>query len=231
MKSEQCWDVRAQGKEAEVDIFGVVGDPGFMGESNTAADFIRAVRGLGKSINRLNINIHSEGGSVFDGLAMYRTLRDWQGEKVAKVPSLAASIATVIPLAADSVEVGPETSWMIHNPSIMAWGGEKDLENALVQLRNAKKNILDIYARRTGGDREHLSEMMDAETWYLGDEIKAAGFADTVKKDQAKKRMAAQLSPELVAQWRHAPKSLLKPKPSNLNPELAERLKKLKEAV
>jgi ATP-dependent protease ClpP protease subunit len=231
MSESQCWDLRAQGKEAEIDIFGIVGDPGIMGESNTAADFMRAVRGIGKSVNRLIINIHSPGGSVFDGLAMYRTLRDWQGEKIARVQSLAASIATVFPLAADTVEVGPETNWMIHNPEILAMGGEKDIESALAQLRNGKKHILDIYARRTGGDREHLSELMDAETWFVGDEIKAAGFADIVKKDQPKRRLAAQLTPEMVARWRHAPAALLKPKPSTLNPDLAARLAKLKETA
>lgn len=221
------WNITAQGREANIDLFGVIGDLGMWEESNTAGDFIRELRGLGKNISTLNVNIHSEGGSVWDGLAIYRALVDFQGEKVVHVSALAASIASVIMLAGDRIEVAPEAIVMIHNPMAIAMGGEKDMLDAVARLKSAKDRILNIYERRTGSDRDQLSDLMDAETWFSGgDEIKAAGFADTIKKDQPKMRVAA--GPlKLAAHWRHAPDCVVKRKPQPLSPELAARAQKL----
>jgi ATP-dependent Clp protease protease subunit len=202
MNANCFWDIRVQGKEAEVDIFGVIGDLSFFEESTTATDFIRQLRGIGRSVTKLNVNLHSEGGSVWDGLAIYRALRDHHAEKVVHVSSLAASIATVIALAGDRIEVAPEATWMIHNPMAVAVGEAKDMQDAIARLNGAKENILNIYERRTGGKREELSDMMDAETWMYGEEIKAAGFADVVKADQPKMRLAA--GPLTLA--KHCPK-------------------------
>lgn len=227
---ERFWDIRCQGREASVDIFGVIGDLSLFGEESVAAtDFIRELRGLGKNVTSLAVNLYSEGGSVFDGMAIYRALRDFPAEKTVHVTSLAASIASVIMLAGDKVEVAPEATVMIHNPMTIAMGGEKEMLDAAAVLKKAKDQILNVYERRTGADREHLSELMDQETWMVGDEIKAAGFADVVKKDQPKMRVAA--GPLKLAQhWRNAPDSLVRPKPKPLKPELAARLEKLKVA-
>lgn len=227
MNESSFWDIRAAGKEAEIDIFGVIGDIGFMEESANAADFTKALKGLGKGVSRLNINIYSEGGSVWDGLAMYRAIREFPGEKVAHVSTLAASIATVVALAADRVEVAPEASWMIHDPMQMGFfTAESDFDHAKARWVAGKNNILNVYERRTGQKRSHLSDLMSAETWYYGDEIKAAGFADVVKKDQPKMRMAA--GPlRLFNHWRHAPDVVVKRKPQPLKPEVEARARKL----
>jgi ATP-dependent Clp protease protease subunit len=223
----QFWDIRAAGKEAEIDIFGVIGDIAFMEESTLATDFIRELKGLGKGVARLNINIYSEGGSVWDGLAMYQAIRDFPGEKVAHVSTLAASIATVIALGADRIEVGPEATWMIHDPIAMGvFTAESDYDHAKARWVAGKNKILNIYERRTGQKRDHLSDLMTAETWMYGEEIKKAGFADVVKKDQTKMRLAA--GPlRLVNHWRNAPESVIKRKPQPLPPELEQKARRL----
>ena len=230
MSTETFWDIRAQGREAEIDIFGLIGDIGFFEESIAASEFIRELRGLGRNVSRLNINIHSEGGSVFDGLAMYRAIRDFPAEdKVVHVPSLAASIATVIGVGGTSLEVAPEATWMIHNPLAVAIGEERDMLDAAARLKTAKEQILNIYERRTGTDRDILSDLMDAETWMVGEEIKDAGFADVVKEDQPKMRVAA--GPlRLAKHWRRPPECVLKPKPAPLPDDVAARVEKLKAA-
>lgn len=225
---DKFFEIRSQGREADLDIFGVIGDLGLLEESTTAANFIRELRQLGKPA-RLNINIHSEGGSVWDGLAIYRSLRDFPGEKVAHVSSLAASIATVIMLAADRIEVGPEATVMIHDPSALVVGGEQDMADAIARLKSAKDRILDIYERRTGAPRNRLAALMAAETWFSGgDEITTAGFADVVKRDTPRLRVAA--GPlKLAAHWRNAPASItkLKSKPQPLPPELEAKARRL----
>lgn len=223
----EFWNIAAQGREAEIDIFGVIGDIGFWEESNKATDFVRELRGLGKNVTKLNINIHSEGGSVLDGMAIYRAIRDFQGEKVIHVNALAASIASVIMLAGDRVEVAPEATVMIHNPMGLVMGEKKDMERIIALLDKNKDSILNVYERRTGANRDQLSAQMDAETWFIGDEVKAAGFADVVKKDQPKMRMAA--GPlKLVSHWKHPPDSVVHRKPAPLAPELAARYEKVR---
>jgi ATP-dependent Clp protease, protease subunit len=225
--SFKFWNITSQGREAEVDIFGVIGDPGIWEEGTMASNFIRELRGLGK-VSRLNVNIHSEGGSVWDGFAMYQALRDFPAEKVVHVPAMAFSAASYVMLAGDRVEVGPEATVMIHNPWGIAIGDDREMQRASEQLNRAKSNILNVYERRTGQDRDHLSELMDAETWLVGgEEIKEAGFADVVKADQPKVRVAA--GPlQLVNHWKRVPESVLKPKAAPVSPEIQQRLEKLK---
>lgn len=227
---QKFWSINAQGKQASVDLFGIVGDPGYWDEGtgdNSAAGFIRSLRALGKGITTLNVNIYSEGGSVWDGLAIYRALVDFPAEKVVHVTSLSASIASVIMLAGDKIEVAPEAVVMIHNPWGIAMGDEKDMADYAARLHTAKDRILNIYERRTGQNREHLSDLMDAETWFAsGEEIKAAGFADSVKADMPKSRIAA--GPlTMAAHWKHVPDSVIHRKPQPVAPEVAARMQKL----
>lgn len=224
---EQFWNITAQGREAEVDIFGVIGDFGGMEESKAASEFIRELRGIGR-VNRLNINIHSPGGSVWDGLAMYRAIRDFQAEKVARVSSIAASAASFIMLAADRVEVAPEAEVMIHDPILLAAAWSESTAAAVpVRWKQAKDQILNIYERRTGQSRDHLSELMAAETWFVGEEAKEAGFADTVMKDAAKVRIAAGPIPEhILNHWKNRP--TIKKSPAPLSPEIAARMEKVR---
>lgn len=228
--TDHFWTLSAVGKEADLDIFGVVGeidDDRDTPVDNSAAALIKELRGVGRGVARLNVNIHSIGGSVWDGLAIYRAISDFPGNKVAHVPALAASIASVIMLAADHVEVAPEATVMIHNPLMGVIGGEQDMADAIVRLKAAKEKILNIYERRTGQDREHLAALMAAETWFSGgEEIKAAGFADTVKKDLPKRRVAA-VDTKLAAMWRNAPQNIFDRKPQPVSPEVQARLKNL----
>lgn len=220
---DKFWDIRASSKEADVDIFGTIGDLGFWEESITAANFVKELRGIGR-VNRLNVNIYSGGGSVWDAMAMYRALRDFPAEKVVHVAALAGSAAVLPMLAGDRIEVAPEAEVMIHNPWGVAMGGEKDMQDAAARLKACKDNILNVYEKRTGGDRDHLSDLMDAETWFRGDEIKEAGFADVVKVDTPKVRVAACIGDDVMRGWRNKPNR--KPKP--LAPEVAARVEKLR---
>lgn len=225
-QKDSFWAIHASGKEADIDVFGVIGDPGLWDEGVQASNFIRELRALGK-VARLNVHIHSEGGSVWDANAMYTALREHAAEKVVHVPAMAFSAASYLMLAGDRTEVGPEAMVMIHNPWGLAVGEAKDMQLAADRLDKAKSTILNIYQRRTGQDRDHLSQMMDEETWFVGgDEIKAAGFADAIKEDQAKVRVAA--GPlRLVSHWKKTPDQVLKRKPQPLPPEIEARAKKL----
>ncbi|MGD9644428.1 MAG: ATP-dependent Clp protease proteolytic subunit [Pirellulales bacterium] len=226
---DMFWDVRAQAREATLDLFGVIGDLSVMQESVTASDCLRALRGLGRSITTLNVNLHSEGGSVADGLAIYRGIRDFAGEKIVHVTARAWSIASVVMLAGDRIEVAPEATVGIHDPMLLPFKpmNERDMVEAAAFLKGSKELILNVYERRTGTAREHLSELMSKTTFFQGgDEIKEAGFADVVKKDLPKLRVAACIDQRFVDCLK-VPESIIRPKPAPLAPEIAARVQKL----
>ena len=175
----------------------------------------------------MNVTLQSPGGSVWDGLAMYRALRDYPAKVLMRVPALAASMAASLMLAGDTIEVGPEAHVMIHNPMANLFQAEeRDMLRAGDLLHRAKDAILNLYERRTGANREVLSEQMDAETWFIGEEVLEAGFAGKVMPDKPKMRIAA-CAVELLGQFKHPPESLLVGTPAALTPEVAERVRKL----
>lgn len=231
MSSNTFWDIRAKGREAEVDLFGVIGGEPLFEESVVASDFIRNLRDIGR-MDRIYVNIHSPGGNIFDGFAIYDALRSNQAEIYVRVPSIAASMATIIVLAGDVIEVTPETAFMVHRPEGWAAGNEDVFEDALTSLKRAKEKLIGVYSRRTGQDRDLIDEKLaGAGTWFVGEEIIEFGFATVMKEDQPAMRVAASLDLTETSVWRDAPghvKKLLARKPVELPPETAARVEKLK---
>lgn len=112
-------------------------------------DILNDVVDVGYEVERLNsvlreangekvrINIASDGGEVFTGLKLAGLIEAYDGETEANIYGLAASIATVIALAADTVKINRFGFFMIHN----AWGffqGNKD------EVRKQKKVLAEI---------------------------------------------------------------------------------------
>ena len=136
----------------------------------------------------LTIDIHSPGGSVLDGYTLYNDileLRERGVEVVANI-TLAASMASVIAMAADKVRMKKGGRMMIHEASTMAQGDADDLRSAADLLESISDEIAGIYAERTGMSREECRELMKVETWMNADEAIAYKFADE-KFDTKKK--------------------------------------------
>jgi ATP-dependent protease ClpP protease subunit len=131
----------------------------------------------------IDLIIHSPGGSVFEGVAIYNAIRDYRragGTIAARVVGLAASIATYMPMAADSVAVEDNAVWMIHNPWSFAIGDQRDLRKEADILEGISNLLAAAYERKTGKDKPALRAMMDDETWLFGDDIVREGFADSI---------------------------------------------------
>lgn len=83
-----------------------------------------------------------------------------------KIDGIAASAASVIAMAGDTVCVSPVAMMMIHNPATMAMGETRDMQKAIAMLNEVKESILNAYEFKTGLTRARLSHMMDDETWF-----------------------------------------------------------------
>jgi len=111
----------------------------------------------------ITVWINSPGGDVFAAAQIYNMLRDYKGSVTVKIDGIAASAASVIAMAGDTVCVSPVAMMMIHNPATMAMGETRDMQKAIAMLNEVKESILNAYEFKTGLTRARLSHMMDEE--------------------------------------------------------------------
>lgn len=128
----------------------------------------------------ITVWINSPGGDVFAAAQIYNMLRDYKGSVTVKIDGLAASAASVIAVAGDTVLMSPVAMMMIHNPATLAIGNAKDMEKAIGMLNEVKESILNAYEDKTGLKRSKLSKMMDDETWFNAKKAVELGFADRI---------------------------------------------------
>ena len=115
---------------------------------------------------------------MFEGLAIYNLLREHKGEVTVKVLGLAASAASVIAMAGDTVQIARAGFLMIHNAWVVAMGNRNDLREFADTLEPFDRAMADIYAARTGQEQKAMAKLMDKETWIGGADAVEEGFAD-----------------------------------------------------
>jgi len=146
-----------------------------------------------KTIDASSIDVHinSPGGNVFDGIAIMNALRNHKASISVKVDGLAASIASVIAMAGDSIVMSLGAQMMVHNPSGFAMGDAKTMRELADTLDKSRASIASIYADRAGGTVDAWGTAMDAETWYTAQEAVDAGLADKVDDSSQAEDIAA----------------------------------------
>lgn len=147
----------------------------------SAADFIAQLRGV--TAGTIELHISSPGGDVFDGIAMYNALRDHPARVEVVVNSLAASAASFIAMAGDTVKMNRAASLMIHEAMTVTGGNEADHLRSAELLGRVSDTIAGLYAGRAGGTVAEWRERMRAETWYSPAEAVEAGLADEAVED------------------------------------------------
>ena len=111
---------------------------------------------------------------------IYNMLSDYAGKVTVKIDGIAASAASVIAMAGDTVFVSPVSMLMIHNPATIAWGDHAEMQKAIDMLDQVKESIINAYVVKTGLSRSKLSHLMDAETWMDANKAVELGFADEI---------------------------------------------------
>lgn len=167
------------GGGAEVWLYDEIG---FFGVS--AADFVTEFKALGSV--PIDLHINSPGGAVFDGIAIYNTIRHHPAPVTVHIDGLAASAASFIAMAGDRVQIARNATMMIHDALGLCIGNAADMTELAGFLEKASDNIADIYAQRTGTSAADWRAAMRAETWYSADEAVAAGLVDGVAEPPAK---------------------------------------------
>lgn len=150
---------------------------------------------------KIEVQIASLGGSVFDGIAIYNALRSHPAHVTTRVDSMAASIASVIVQAGDDRVMLTGSQMMIHEAWSIGFGTAQDMRDLADILDMQTGIIADIYAERTGKDRDHFLGLMSGETWMTADAAVDAGLADRVVKPPAdtKNRVGLKFSERAAA--------------------------------
>jgi ATP-dependent Clp protease protease subunit len=173
-------------EERSISIFDVIGVDYWTGEGVTAKRIAGALRTLGKG--PVTVHVNSPGGDMFEGLAIYNLLREHPGEVTVKVLGLAASAASVIAMAGDTIQIARAGFLMVHNAWVMAVGNRHDLRDYADTLEPFDRAMADIYAARAGIELKAAQKLMDAETWIGGADAIEQGFADELlPSDQVEK--------------------------------------------
>jgi len=145
------------------------------------------------ALDTLEIEINSPGGSVLDGYRIYNSLMQMRSrgvEVIATVNTLAASMGSVILMAANKVKIVEGGRIMIHEASQTVSGDSEDHARAAKNLEEISEEISVIYANRTGAKPEEMRELMKKETWMGAKEAVERKFADEILKfDTSSKNM------------------------------------------
>lgn len=164
------------------------------GAINTPKEFRQE---LNSATGDIEIYINSPGGNVFSAAEIYTMLKEYSGGKITvKIPSFAASAATIIAMAGDTIEVSPLAVLCIHNP-FLDWvtGEEKDMLKAAEYLAELKENIITAYEVKTKLSRQEISKLMDAETYMNAKKAVELHFADKImfEENQQDEEMTAEM--------------------------------------
>lgn len=187
------YDIRnAAADTTAVYIYDLIGDDGW-GGGISAADFVNELRGV-RSPN-IELHISSEGGQVWDGLAIYEAIKQHPAYVRGKIDSLAASAAGFIAMACDDLEMARNARFMVHDAAMggaYAAGTAADMRDfaaGVVEmadlLDDMSLNIADIYAQRAGGTAEQWRARMQAGagnsgTWYSAPAALEARLIDRI---------------------------------------------------
>lgn len=166
-------DAKALADAHEIAIYGEIS-----ADEGAALAFRQELRNAGGSPVTLYIN--SDGGDVFEGLAIYNEMLAYPGEITVRVMSMAGSAASVIAMGGDRIEIAPNAQMMVHQAWIGTCGNADDLEALVPTLRQIDNALIETYVARTGRSRAEIEPLVKAETYMSAQQCVELGFADAI---------------------------------------------------
>lgn len=146
--------------------------------ANTVSKFLNENKG----VETVNVRIQSNGGDAFEGIAILNLLKNSGKTVNVEIVGIAASAASVIAMAGNTVRMNPTSQLMIHNPWTIAFGNADEIEKTVGALRQCAKSIRIAYMEKAGDKltEDKLIELLDAESYLTADECLALGLCDEI---------------------------------------------------
>ena len=177
-RNKTIWNiVKNDDKNAELMLYGDIAES-FWGDTISAKEVTEYLADL--DVENINVYINSNGGVVDTAIAINNALRRHKAKVTVNIDGIAASAATLITCAGDTVKMPKNALFMIHNPSTIAMGDSEEMRKQADVLEKYKNSIMETYLQKVNIDKEKLSELMDNESWLSAEEALKYGFIDEI---------------------------------------------------
>ena len=174
------WNFTDKNSERELHLNGAISEETWWGDEVTPAAF---KADLQSGTGDITVWINSHGGDVFAATQIYNMLKEYSqnsGKVTVKIDAIAASSASIIAMAGDTILMSPLAHMFVHNPSTIAIGDSAEMLKVKALLDSVKESIINAYEMQTGLPRDKLSMLMDAETDMTAQVAVSMGFADGI---------------------------------------------------
>jgi len=183
-KINKFWEFKNKSEGiGELSLYGEISSYTWWGDEITPSQFKKDLDALG-DISTLNVYINSPGGDVFAGQAIHSMLKRHDAKVNVFVDGLAASIASVIAMAGDSITMPANAMMMIHKATTFGWGDSDFFMNLAEDLEKIEQTVVNTYISKTGQSEEKIKELMKAETWMTADEALELAFIDEITEEK-----------------------------------------------
>lgn len=176
-------EFKAEGNSAEIKVYGDIGDNFWKDEEDKSVTSVADLEKFlteNKNLATIDIYINSNGGSVFDGIAMYNMLKRHKAYKRVYIDGFACSIASVIAMVGNKVVMPKTSMMMIHNPWTIAMGNAEELRKIADDLDMMGDVIKNAYMSKVNIGEDKLSELMNAESFLTAEQCFEYGFCTQV---------------------------------------------------
>ena len=184
---KKFWQFRNQAEgSAELLLYGDISEKSWWGDNVTPKQFADDLNALG-TVSDISVRINSGGGDVFAAQAIGNLLEQNPAKVTAYIDGLCASAATVVACHCDRVVAANDSTYMIHpvKMGVYDYVDSTVLNQCISALAAIRDNIVSLYARKTGRDKEEVAGWMDATSWWTGEQAKEKGFVDELVIDSS----------------------------------------------
>ena len=203
---KKWFEIINKADKAEIWIYEQIGEDFWTGGGVTAKSFQKELAGIKAS--QIDLHINSPGGEVFDGITIYNLIKQHPANVTAHIDGLAASIASVIALAGDTVIMAENALFMIHNPWGFAMGDASEMRKTADLLDKIGGSLVTAYSSKSGKSDDEISALMDSETWMTAQEAKDAGFIDEISEQMDLAACAKFIPAMQKAKFKNIPENL-----------------------
>jgi ATP-dependent Clp endopeptidase proteolytic subunit ClpP len=191
-KSHKSFDIQNKGETTfEIFLYGSIGDSPWDDTYISEKVILAELQKIPKTAKNIHLRVNSSGGSVFTGVTIYELLKNHPAKVTAYVEGLAASIASVIIMAADEVVMGEGAMLMLHKPLVGIYGNAHEMEKMIDILDKIESQMVGIYARKTKKSAVELHKILSEDTWYTTEQAIEAGLADRTFESSDESRYLA----------------------------------------
>lgn len=152
----------------------------------TPAQFNADLAAIG-DVPEIIVRINSGGGDVFAANAIFTRLKDHSAKITVKIDGWAASAATIIAMAGDTIKIARNGVFMIHDPAMTVYNSftAEEFKKMANELEVIKQSIVNTYAMKTCRKPEDIEQLMSNETWWTGETAVENGFCDELMFEEA----------------------------------------------